>query len=68
MLVANVPLSVHAEIVSRLPGVLPRSIIASGVPADDFDALLDAYAGISLEPARRRVLDGWAVVTFGESG
>jgi ribosomal protein L11 methyltransferase len=67
-LVANVPLPIHAEIASHLAGVLPRSLIASGVPADGLDALLDAYAGLSLEPARRRVLDGWAVVTFGEGG
>jgi ribosomal protein L11 methyltransferase len=67
-LVANVPLPIHAEIVSRLPGAAPRSIIASGVPADGLDALLDAYAGAALEPVTRRVVDGWAVVTFGVSG
>jgi ribosomal protein L11 methyltransferase len=65
-LVANVPLPIHSEIVSRLADVQPRSIIASGVPAADSDALVDAYAGASL-PVRRRALDGWAIVTFGEN-
>jgi ribosomal protein L11 methylase PrmA len=65
-LVANVPLSIHSEIASRLPSVLPGSIIASGVPADDLGALLDVYAGRSFKPAAQRVLDGWAIVTFGK--
>jgi ribosomal protein L11 methyltransferase len=66
LLVANVPLAVHAAIAAHLPSDLPHSIIASGVPADGLDALLDAYAGLTLEPRDRRVIDGWAVVSFGE--
>jgi ribosomal protein L11 methyltransferase len=67
-LVANVPLSIHTEIASRIAGSATRAIIASGVPAERSAELLDAYAGLGLEPARCRALDGWAVAVFGESG
>jgi ribosomal protein L11 methyltransferase len=68
VVVANVPLSIHAEIVARLGSAPPHVVIASGVPAVDLDALHEAYSGLPLEAVRTRVLDGWAAVTFGEGG
>jgi ribosomal protein L11 methyltransferase len=68
MLVANVPLSVHGAIAPHLAATPPQSLIASGVPADEIDQLVDTYAGPSLAVVSRRVVDGWAVVVLGKDG
>lgn len=65
---ANVPLPVHTAIAARLTTAQPRTIVASGVPQEQMDELVGAYAGLGLEPVRRAAIRGWAVVAFGGNG
>jgi ribosomal protein L11 methyltransferase len=60
---ANVPLAAHEALAGALT-VFPATLVASGVVAEDADALVGLYARAGGREARRKIAGGWAVVVF----
>ena len=64
---ANVPLSVHEALATRLRRTPPSALIASGVLDQAAPAVLRAYADAGLRGHEHRTAGGWAVLVLRRS-